>query len=111
MVELRVGSFQSKGHLFLHSLTKSRLRKSQESKYIRIDKCNKNANNFKEKSNLVKWTSIKTGNIYYRYYNIYSKGELEKEVLRLKPEFKIIEKGYEKGNYYVKISYSNPKEV
>jgi ubiquinone/menaquinone biosynthesis C-methylase UbiE len=34
---------------------------------------NKNALNFKRKSNLVKWTSIKTGEVYYRYYNIYSK--------------------------------------
>ncbi len=76
-----------------------------------IDKCNKNANDFKEKSNLVKWTSIKTGNIYYRYYNIYSKGELEEEILKFKPEFSIINSGYEKGNYYVKIKKSYPNDV
>jgi ubiquinone/menaquinone biosynthesis C-methylase UbiE len=64
---------------------------------------NKNASNFKRKSNLVKWTSIKTGEIYYRYYNIYSNGDIENEIMRLKPEFKIIESGYEKGNYYIKI--------
>jgi len=68
-----------------------------------IDNSNKNTINFKDKSNLVKWTSIKTGNIYYRYYNIYSYGELEKEITALKPEFKIIDNGYEKGNYFVKL--------
>jgi ubiquinone/menaquinone biosynthesis C-methylase UbiE len=67
------------------------------------DNINKNASNFKRKSNLVKWTSIKTGEIYYRYYNIYSNGDIENEIMRLKPEFKIIESGYEKGNYYIKI--------
>jgi ubiquinone/menaquinone biosynthesis C-methylase UbiE len=64
---------------------------------------NKNASNLKRKSNLVKWTSIKTGEIYYRYYYIYSKGDIEEEIKRLKPEFKIIESGYEKGNYYIKV--------
>jgi SAM-dependent methyltransferase len=64
---------------------------------------NKNAENFKKNSNLVKWKSVKTGEIYYRYYNIYSDGELENEIKRLKPEFNIINSGYEKGNYYIKI--------
>lgn len=64
------------------------------------DKINKNTN-FNNNNNLVKWKSIKTGNIYYRYYNIYSKNELIKEITDLKPEFKIINNGYEKGNYYV----------
>lgn len=64
------------------------------------DKINKNTN-FKNNNNLVKWKSIKTGDIYYRYYNIYSKNELIKEITELKPEFKIINNGYEKGNYYI----------
>lgn len=64
---------------------------------------NKNAINLKQKSNLIKWTSITTGEIHYRYYNIYSKGDLEDEIKRLKPEFIIIENGYENGNYYIKI--------
>jgi SAM-dependent methyltransferase len=64
---------------------------------------NKNAENFKKNSNLVKWKSVKTGEIYYRYYNIYSDGELESEIKRLKPEFNIVNSGYEKGNYYIKI--------
>lgn len=67
------------------------------------DKSNKNSLNFTNKSNLVKWTSITTGEIYYRYYNIYSNGDLEEEIKRLKPEFKIIDSGYEKGNYFIKI--------
>lgn len=56
---------------------------------------------FKKNNNLVKWTSIKTNEIYYRYYNIYSKDELQEEIIRLKPEFKINKYGYEKGNYYI----------
>ena len=35
------------------------------------DKSNKNTHNFINNDNLVKWTSIKTGKIYYRYYNIH----------------------------------------
>jgi ubiquinone/menaquinone biosynthesis C-methylase UbiE len=68
------------------------------------DNSNKNTTNFTNKDNLVKWTSIKSGHIYYRYYHIYSNGDLENEILSLKPEFKIIKNGYEKGNYYVLLS-------
>lgn len=62
---------------------------------------NKNSNGFKEKSNMVKWTSIKTGDIYYRYYNIYRKGQIESEIQELEPRFLIIDGGYQKGNYYI----------
>ena len=62
---------------------------------------NKNTLEFKNNNNLVKWTSIKTNKIYYRYYNIYSNNELLEEIIRLKPEFKINTYGYEKGNYYI----------
>jgi SAM-dependent methyltransferase len=65
------------------------------------EKLNKNTLEFKNKNNLVKWTSVKTNQIYYRYYNIYSKNELMEEIIRLKPEFKINKYGYEKGNYYI----------
>lgn len=65
-----------------------------------IDNNNKNSSNFENKQNLVKWTSIRTGQIYYRYYNIYSKGELEEEIKIFEPRFSIINSGYEKGNYY-----------
>jgi len=71
------------------------------------DNSNKNSLNFVRKSNLVKWTSKKTGDIYYRYYNIYSFGDLEEEIRRLKPDFTIIDSGYEKGNYYVKLQKNN----
>jgi len=65
-----------------------------------LDNVNKNTN-FTNNNNLVKWKSIKTGDIYYRYYNIYSKDELINEIIEFKPEFKVIDHGYEKGNYYV----------
>ena len=68
---------------------------------VQEDNSNKNTLEFKKNNNLVKWTSIKTNEIYYRYYNIYSKDELQKEIIRLKPEFKINKYGYEKGNYYI----------
>jgi SAM-dependent methyltransferase len=65
------------------------------------DKSNKNALEFKNNNNWVKWTSVKRNKIYYRYYNIYSNNELMDEIIRLKPEFKIKKYGYEKGNYYI----------
>ena len=68
---------------------------------VQEDNSNKNTLEFKKNNNLVKWTSIKTNEIYYRYYNIYSKDELQKEIIRLKQEFKINKYGYEKGNYYI----------
>jgi len=70
---------------------------------IQTSPINKNAENFTKNANLVKWTSVKTGQIFYRYYNIYSEGELDNEIKKLKPEFNIINSGYEKGNYYIKI--------
>ena len=67
--------------------------------FIEVWSCsNENDNN-----NYKKWNSVKTGRIYYRYYNFYKDGELEEEIRTLKPEFKIIGGGYEKGNYYIKI--------
>ena len=68
---------------------------------VQEDNSNKNTLEFKKNNNLVKWTSIKTNKVYYRYYNIYSKDELQKEIMKLKPEFKINNYGYEKGNYYI----------
>ena len=65
------------------------------------DNANKNTLEFKKNDNLVQWKSIKTNEIYYRYYNIYSNNELMEEIIRLKPEFKINTFGYEKGNYYI----------
>jgi ubiquinone/menaquinone biosynthesis C-methylase UbiE len=62
---------------------------------------NKNTSEFKNNNNLVKWKSIKTSEVYYRYYNIYSKNQLINEIIKLKPEFKINKYDYEKGNYYI----------
>jgi SAM-dependent methyltransferase len=61
------------------------------------------SNNDNNDKNYKRWKSVKTGIIYYRYYNFYKEGELENEIRLLKPEFKIIGGGYEKGNYYIKI--------
>ena len=65
------------------------------------DNANKNTLEFKKNDNFGQWKSIKTNEIYYRYYNIYSNNELMEEIIRLKPEFKINTFGYEKGNYYI----------
>ena len=65
------------------------------------DSSNKNTLELKNKDNMIRWKSIKTNEIYYRYYNIYSNNELMEEIIRLKPEFKINKYGYEKGNYYI----------
>jgi len=70
-----------------------------------------NNKEFKNKSNLVKWTSVKTGNIYYRFYNIYSNGELEEEIQKFEPRFIIINNGYEKGNYYVILQKNDYKSL
>lgn len=56
--------------------------------------------NFTSENEKVPWKS-KDGNIYYRYYHIYSKGDLEKEVTRLAPKFKIEDCGYELGNWWI----------
>jgi len=64
------------------------------------DETNKNTK-FKNNTNMVKWTSINTGETYYRYYNIYSKNELVNEINKFKPEFTVLDNGYEKGNYYI----------
>jgi SAM-dependent methyltransferase len=40
-------------------------------------------------------------NTYYRYYHLYRKNELEKELPFTNCNYNIIESGYELGNYYV----------
>lgn len=40
-------------------------------------------------------------NVYYRYYHLFSKGELEKLVMQSKYSLKIIERGIQKDNHYV----------
>jgi len=62
---------------------------------------NKNLNNLQKNDNYIKWTCVQTGEVLYRYYNIYSKYDLYNEIKKLKPEFNIINFDYEKGNYYI----------
>jgi len=57
--------------------------------------------NFTKSDELVKWNSVKTNKIHYRYYHIYSKGDLIEEITRLKPEFNIEYEYLEKGNWVI----------
>jgi tRNA (uracil-5-)-methyltransferase TRM9 len=57
---------------------------------------------FTKSDELVTWKS-KKGEIHYRYYHIYSIGELENEIIKFKPEFKIKQVGWQKGNWYIKL--------
>jgi len=56
--------------------------------------------NFTKKDELVSWKS-QNGITYYRYYHIYNKGDIEKEVQRLEPRFTIEEVGWEVGNWWI----------
>lgn len=56
---------------------------------------------FTKSDELVTWTSIKNNKTYYRYYHIYSEGELSKEINKLKPEFIIDNEYLEKGNWVI----------
>lgn len=55
---------------------------------------------FTKADELVPWTT-KTGETFYRYYHIYKKGQLEEEIQRLCPEFRILKCEWELGNWYV----------
>ena len=53
---------------------------------------------------IVKWKSVHDSTIVYdRYYHIYAKDELREEILRLKPEFTIIDEYIEKGNWVISL--------
>jgi len=53
---------------------------------------------FLNRDQLVPWKN-KNGDIFNRYYRIYPKGELEKEILKLESRFKIESIIYEEGNW------------
>lgn len=53
---------------------------------------------FLKRDELVPWKN-KDGTILYRYYRIYPKGELELEIKKIRPEFKLINVIYEEGNW------------
>lgn len=55
---------------------------------------------FSQEDEMVPWKD-KNGYIYYRYYHIYRKGQLEEEIISFEPKFDIIESGYQRGNWYV----------
>jgi SAM-dependent methyltransferase len=57
--------------------------------------------NFTKKDEMVSWRRNGDDNIYYRYYHIYNKGDLEEEVMRLEPRFKIVGGGWEVGNWFI----------
>jgi ubiquinone/menaquinone biosynthesis C-methylase UbiE len=57
---------------------------------------------FTKSDELVSWKT-KAGETHYRYYHIYSEGDLEAEIVKLKPEFKILNIGWQKGNWYAQI--------
>jgi len=55
---------------------------------------------FTKRDEQVSWKS-KDGNIYLRYYHIYNKGDIEEEITRLQPNFKINNVGWEVGNWWI----------
>lgn len=60
--------------------------------------------NFTKKDELVSWTYRKTGQVFLRYYHIYRNNDLIEEINRLEPRFRIINSGWEKGNWFVQVS-------
>jgi tRNA (uracil-5-)-methyltransferase TRM9 len=62
---------------------------------------------FTKKDEIVEWQNT-DGKVFYRYYHIYSKGDLVKEVNLLEPRFKHLQTGYEEGNwicYFIKNTF------
>lgn len=59
---------------------------------------------FKNRDEMVPWKNKDDGNTYYRYYHVYGKNDLEEEIKRLYPKFKIEIIDFELGNWYVILS-------
>jgi SAM-dependent methyltransferase len=56
---------------------------------------------FKTRDEMVPYKKI-NGEVYFRYYHLYDKGELENDINQIKKyNFNLLESGYEYGNYYV----------
>ena len=53
---------------------------------------------FMKRDEMVPWKN-KTGEILQRYYRIYPKGELEKEIIKLEDKFQVEKIIYEEGNW------------
>ena len=56
---------------------------------------------FTKNDEIVSWKDKYSGTVFERYYHIYSKGDLIKEINRLKPEFTVIKEEYDCSNWYV----------
>jgi len=58
---------------------------------------------FKERDTYVPWKSP-DGTTHQRYYRIYAAGDLEAEIRRLEPRFKVTLVGIEAGNWYAMLT-------
>jgi len=56
---------------------------------------------FTKEDEMVKWKCRTDGNTYYRYYHIYRKEQLAKEIKELEPQFNIERVDYDKGNWFI----------
>tara|TARA_B110000908_G_C10258381_1_gene457262 strand:+ start:2585 stop:3202 length:618 start_codon:yes stop_codon:yes gene_type:complete len=56
---------------------------------------------FTKEDEMVKWKCRTDGNTYYRYYHIYRKEQLAKEIKELEPHFNIEIVDYDKGNWFI----------
>ena len=67
-----------------------------------MEQGNKSKFKFTKRDEMVLWKA-RNGDEYMRYYHIYSKNDLVDEINNLEPRFKIIEEGWQAGNWYVVI--------
>jgi len=58
---------------------------------------------FTKSDEYVKWKCVETKQEFYRYYHIYKINELETEIKRLQPKFKIQNVILEKGNWNIQV--------
>lgn len=61
---------------------------------------------FKTNDEMVPYKKI-NGEVYFRYYHLYNKGELEDDIHNAGSNINIVESGYEYGNYYTIIEKNN----
>jgi tRNA (uracil-5-)-methyltransferase TRM9 len=54
---------------------------------------------FKSKDEMVSWFSREDGNTYFRYYHLYSNGELNEEFKKTNNNFDLVKSFYEMGNW------------
>jgi ubiquinone/menaquinone biosynthesis C-methylase UbiE len=62
---------------------------------------------FNSSDTMVPWKCRTDGITYQRYYHIYKKGELEEEISRLCPLFKVVDLVWELGNWVVVLEKSD----